>query len=243
MVCELAPAPAHVDTAQLEPPQQRRRIDERVGRSGCFRCERVDVDGDRGRNGVEIDVEEREVPRDVRREPGVARPDGARRFEPCDALGRTALHLHDVRYHVNCARVVGLKAQRFPGSALRASVIAVLFETERVHAEHVAVAGHVRVPMWQHLGDPVAQHLAVTEPKIQRVRDLQGEAVARVVDNDRAVPFERKLRVAVEPRARRSRMPPLALIGDGCELVEHAQRGGEGRVRRGTAAEHELRSL
>src|SRR5687767_8320469 len=78
----------------------------------------------------------------------------------------------------------------------------------------------------------------MAEPEVERVRNLQSQGVARVVDDDGAVALECELCVAVEPGAGRCRVPKLALVGDGCKLVEREQRCGQGLARR-RAVEHE----
>ena len=92
--------------------------------------------------------------------------------------------------------------------------------------------------MRQHFRDAVAQHLPMAESKVERVGDLQRQAVARVVDDDRAVARQRELRVAVEPCARGGGVAAFPIVGAVGERVELAQRSGQRRKRRAAAGEH-----
>ena len=136
------------------------------------------------------------------------------------------------------ARVIGLEPQGLPGGRLGPRVVAVFLQAERVHAEHIAIARHARVPVRQHLRDAVAQHFPVAEPKVERVGDLQRQAVARVFDDYRAVTSQREVRVAVEPGARGGGVAAFPIVGPAAERVELVQRSGQRRKRCGAAGEH-----
>ncbi len=62
------------------------------------------------------------------------------------------------------------------------------------------------MPFGHHLSNTVSQHAAKTQPKIQRMRDHQGKYIARKVDNDGSVTFERESVIAIKPGARGGRV-------------------------------------
>jgi hypothetical protein len=70
---------------------------------------------------------------------------------------------------------------------LGAGVARVLLEAEGVHAEQVAVARDVLVPVRQRLRDVVAQQDRVAQVEVDDVRGLDRGDVARMLDGDRGI--------------------------------------------------------
>jgi hypothetical protein len=64
----------------------------------------------------------------------------------------------------------------------------------------------------QHLRKAIAQHLALTETEVERVRDVQREAVLRIVDYEIAVARERAARITVEERESGRGVTALAIV-------------------------------
>ncbi len=112
-----------------------------------------------------------------------------------------------------------LEVERAAAGVLGAAVVVHLLEAEGVHAEHVAVAGHVAVPIGQHARDAVAQHHGLAEEEVALMPELQGQQVARVVDHDRAEEVGGALQVALEPGAQRGHVPALALVRGRREML------------------------
>ncbi len=233
---ERASAPAHVEAVQLEAPQERRGVDQRPG--AAARREVRIVDRERTLRVALVDVEQRQVPPEVTRQGGVARPGRACTFEERDALGRPAAHLAHVREDVDRSGTAGLERERTTGGGLGRVVIAVLLEAERMHRENVAEAGVSRVPVRQRGGDAVAQHRARAEAKVERVRDAQRDEVAGKVRDEVAVTRECGRFVAVAPRRRGRRVAPRAGVARRIAL-DRRNRAGEPLTVRRIVAEDE----
>ncbi len=122
------------------------------------------------------------------------------------------LHFHQMGDNVNGARMSGVEGKCAPRCLFGATILTVLLEAERVHGKHAGVAGHRRLPLRQHLCDAIAEHTPPAEAEIERMRDHQRENVTRPVDDDGAVTFKRKHRIAVEPGARRGRVTIRAVV-------------------------------
>ena len=132
-----------------------------------------------------VQMEERQVPEVVERESVVRRPVALARHEPLDALADAPLHLHHVRRRVHRPAVLRLDRERGARGLLGLGVLVHLLEAERVHAEHVRVAGNVAAPVRQHARDAVAQVQRVAAVEVHQVRDLQRERVAGKVREHR----------------------------------------------------------
>ncbi len=131
-----------------------------------------------------------------------------------------ALHLEHVLHGVHGPGVAPVEVERAAADVLGAHVVRVLLQAEGVHAEQVAVAGHVVVPVRQRLRHAVAQHQRVAEEEIDDVRGLDCDQVARVLDRDRVVELDRALEVAFQPGARGRDVRALARGGAIADAVE-----------------------
>src|SRR5215470_20400682 len=123
----------------------------------------------------------------VDRGSAVGGPDLPGRFEPRDSLPRAAAHLHHVSDDVYRGAVLRFELERATGRHLRRRIVAGFLEPECVHAEDVAESRDTRVPLRKDLRHTIAQHFALAEPEVERMRNLQSEAVARIVDHQLAV--------------------------------------------------------
>src|SRR6516165_2253541 len=106
---------------------------------------------------------------------------GRKKFE---AFSRAPLHLHHMGKHMNGAWMRWLEGQRTTCYLFSAAVLAVLFEAESVHRKNACVAGDGVPPCRHHLGNAVSQHAPLAEPEVERVRNCEGENIARPVDQD-----------------------------------------------------------
>ena len=101
---------------------------------------------------------------------------------------------------VNGARMSGIEGERATRYLFGTTILAVLLEAERVHRKDARVAGHRGLPFGQHLGDTIPHHAPLAEAKVERMCDHERENVARPVDHDGTVTFDRKSRS--RPRAK-----------------------------------------
>ena len=115
--------------------------------------------------------------------------------------------------------VARLEVERAAAGVLGAVVVVHLLEAEGVHAEHVAVARNVAVPVRQDARDAVAQHHRLAEEEVALMPELQGQQVARIVDQHGAVEVSGALQVALEPGAQRLHVPALALVRGRGEML------------------------
>jgi hypothetical protein len=173
--------------------------------------------------------------------PFVGRPVALARGQPRDAFVDAPLHLHHVGRRVHGPAVAPLDRQCGARRLLGLLVLVALLEAERVHAEHVRVAGHLVPPVRQHARDAVAQVERVAAVEVHQVRDLQRERVARVVDEHRV---ERRARVvpgAVRQVLRGGGQPALARVGLRAVLARQRHGVGDGArvLALGERREHE----
>ena len=120
-------------------------------------------------------VHQRQMPVVVHRERVVLLPGAvsvvSQRMPSC----HPALHLVHVRHRMHGPGVVRLEFQRPPAQRLGARVLVALLEAEGVHAQHVAIAGIVRVPLAS--ARPMrSRNMAVwPEHQVHHVGELQRE--------------------------------------------------------------------
>ena len=152
------------------------------------------------------------------------------RRKECETLTGAPLHLHHMGDDVNGARMSGIEGERAPRHLFGTTILAVLLEGERVHRKDARVAGHCGVPFRQHLGDTIAHHASPAEAEVECMRDHERENVARPVDDDGAVTFERKSRVALEPSTRRGRVTACGVVDVWARRLD----GGHARSKRGS---------
>ena len=190
-----------------------------------------------------IQVVQREVPPVVVREPVLRGPVLFARAQPFDAVAQPALHLHHVRLGMHGPRIAMVALQGAPAHVLGTRVQCRLLQAERIHAEDVAVAFRVGIPMRQHLCHPVAQHGRGAEEEVSDVGDLQGEQVAGIVEQDVAVAADRPREVALQPGARRRSVRPFALVRPAAQALDRLDALGEQRQHHPVARhDHETRA-
>jgi len=100
----------------------------------------------------------------------------------------------------------GVECYRATRYLFSTAILAILFETESVHRKHACVAGKRSLPFGQHLGDAIAEHAPLAEPEVKRMRNDKRENIARPVDYDGTVTFNRENLIAVKPSTRRGRV-------------------------------------
>ena len=162
---------------------------------------------------AEIQVIEGQMPPVVEGEAVVGRPVVRPAGQPVHAVAEPALHLHHMGAGMDGPGIARVQLQRPPRALLGAAIVAHLLEAEGVHAQNVAVAGHGLVPVAERAGDAVAQLRGLAEIEVAEMGQLQGQAVARILDGDVAVARDRLLEVAVQPGAGSGQVPALAIVG------------------------------
>ena len=204
------PSPANVNIAELQAPKQRRGI-------GKFRhrTRRRDlrvVDGKRGRRILGIEVKQRSMPGQM---DGKARidPRGFVRGKKFEPLSTASLHLHDMRDDMHGRGMTRVDFQCPPRHFFSAAILAVLLEAESIHRKNAGIAGRRGIPFRQHLSNAISQHVPQTQTEVERVRNSERENVARKVDNDRPVAFDRKGVIAVKPGTRRQGVTTCLSVG------------------------------
>ncbi|MNL27599.1 hypothetical protein D3C87_1491980 [compost metagenome] len=142
-----------------------------------------------------------------------------------------------MRHGVDRPRIARVQRHGLAATRLGVFIAIGFLEPEGMHAEQVAVAGHIPVPMGQHLRDAVAQHRRLAEQEIAQMGHLHGEDVARIVDGDVTVRLHRLGESPVQPGARGGQMAALAQVGAVAQglagLHALAQQGHGGAVARG----------
>ena len=134
------------------------------------------------------------------------------RGKECETFAGAPLHLHHMGDDMNGARMARIEAKRAMRYLFGTTILAVLLEGERVHRKHARVAGHRALPFGQHLGDTISHPALPAEAEVERMRDHERENVPRPVDDDGAVTFDRKSRIALEPSTRRSGVTTCWLV-------------------------------
>ena len=153
------------------------------------------------------------MPPQVEREHAVRRPTiGAGRKELRTLCG-AALHLHDMRDGMHGPAVLPVQGDRLAAACLGLLVIAGFFESERIHPFDEAIARHVAIPVRQHAGNSIAQHVRIAEEEVADMRVLKRQQIARIGDRRAAPQFDRPFPIAVEPRTHRGNVHPLAVVG------------------------------
>jgi hypothetical protein len=140
---------AEIDALQVEAPEQRRCVDQLQRKVWRLSVDPIVVEGQHVGVTFLVEVEERQVPVVMVREPIVRRPVALARLEPRYAFVDPTLHLHDVGAGVHGPRVPRLDVQSPAGSVFRFGVLIAFFQTEGVHAEKVGVSGHILRPVRQ----------------------------------------------------------------------------------------------
>jgi hypothetical protein len=191
------PAVAGRHVAQQESPQQCRGVGER--RKIVGGRDLGVVDRERRIDIVAIEMKQRAMPREMYREAGVLAPGRLGRGQQGETFAKASPHLQHVGERMDRARMPRVVRERGTRFRLGAHVEAVLFETERMHGEHARVVRHRGIPRGQRLLDAVAQHRPAAESEVERMRGRERDDVARVVEQEGAVAFEREGRVAGEP--------------------------------------------
>ena len=161
--------------------------------------------------------------------------------EQRQALARASLHLHHVDERVDGADVPGVDRECAARKILRATILPVFLQPERVHREHARVAGHVAIPVRQHPGQPIAQHAPLSKAKVKRVGDDERGDVTRPVADDSAITREGQCGIAVEPGARCGRMPSGRIAVIRFRRLDHGQASRQRGTRLGIVSAHDER--
>ena len=114
--------------------------------------------------------------------------------------------------------------QRLTAGILRARISGGFLQPERMHAQHIAIPWHARIPMRQHLRDSIAQHRGGAQEEVADMRHLQREQIAWVLNDDVAIGADRASLVAVQPPARRSRMGAFTGVRLACPVRQRHRR-------------------
>jgi hypothetical protein len=122
--------------------------------------------------------------------------------EESQTLACPPLHLQDMRDDMDGPGVSGIEGKSPPRRPLGPPILAVLLEAEGVHRKHAWIGARLGAPFGQDLSNAVAQHPAPPETEVKRVGNRERDDVARPIDDNRAVAFERRSRAAIEPGAR-----------------------------------------
>ena len=132
-------APSHVDAFELQPPQERRGVEQLQRRVRGCGVQPAVVDIERVGVALLVEVEQRQVPVVVEGQAIVGRPVRFTRREPRDAFVDPALHLVHVGDGVDRPDVIGVAVDRGEPVMLGGLVVPALLEPEREHPAHVAV--------------------------------------------------------------------------------------------------------
>ena len=243
-VQQLLPARAHINAQQVQPPQQRRRVQP-------LQC-------DVGRVGTQVLVKQLQralmvqrlqrkqglVPTQVAREAVALRPVRLPVRHPRNTFINAALHLHHMGHGMNGPGHLGGAVQGVAAGVFGLGVQVALFQTKGVQAQHIRVQRVGRVPFGQHARHALAQLGGVTAVKVEQVGPLQCQRVARVVQQQGFPGAAGAMPVAGRQPPQRMQVAALAraglCIGMGCKdigLVE--QRHGVFHQRRLGQAEQE----
>ena len=178
------PAIAHVLAAQMQPPQQRRRI-EQVHRDAdaCAEDRAVEQPQHLVRLPA-VEMIEREMPPVMDGEEAVAAPRIGIAAHPGDAVAGAALHLQHMGHRVLRPAVARLELDGAAAGDLGRTVVAHLLQPEGVHAQERVIARHVRRPVGQRAGDAVAQEPGIAGEEVDLVTGLQRQQVVRMVGAD-----------------------------------------------------------
>jgi hypothetical protein len=146
------------------------------------------------------------------RNAGGFHPNWFGRGKECEPFTGTPLHLHHMSDDMNGAWMSWVEGERATRYLFGTAILTVLFEAECVHRKDACVAGNRGVPLGQHLGDTISQHAPLAKTKVQGMRGHEREDIARPVDEDCAVPFDRESLIAVEPSTRRGRVTTCGVV-------------------------------
>ncbi len=119
------------------------------------------------------------------------------RGQECETFTGAPLHLHHMGDDVNGARMSGVERERAARHLFSTTILAVLLEGEPVHRKDARVAGRCSLPFGHHLGDTIPHRAPPAEAEVERMRDHKRQDIARPVDDDGAVTFDRENRIAL----------------------------------------------
>ena len=208
---ERAPAAGEFHLAQVQPPQERRSFDQVRDRTRA-RADVPVVGFKRPLPAFRFELEQREMPRVMRRHRALAGPVGRTRFHPIHPLQSAPLHLEDVRDGVVRPDVARLELKGVQRRFLRAAVLAALLEAEREHGEHSVIPGNLRRPGGQHGLDAAPQRVRVAPDVIEGMCYLQRERVPRIFVEQAAEEPARGLVLSRDRRGERGKIAPLARV-------------------------------
>jgi hypothetical protein len=224
---------AGIDVGQMQPPEQRRGIDQL---REPLALNAPVVDRQRVLRPAELQVVEREVPPQVGAGAAAAGPQGTALAHPAHALREAALHLEHVRDGMVGAQVARLQLERPARRRFRRGVLAALLQREGVHRKHRVVRRHGA----HHLRGACAHRLRVAEEMVEDVRDRQREQLARALGEDLVVDSAGARKLAVEGGGDRSAVRPVEAI----QILPHQSRvdpAGRFELPRAAAAQQQAR--
>ena len=211
-VGQRGPTAADVDAAELQAPQQRRRIDHIEHDRGVLAIDRPVEQREDLIDLPDLEMEKREVPPVVNTQEAVASPGIRVRAHPGNTIRRASLHLHHVRDGVLRPAIARLELDGPAALRLRAPVVGCFLETERMHAEQGVEARHTLAPGGQGACDPVAQHAGVPSEEVDLMARLKCERVLRVFDRYILEDPSRLVPTSFDNVANRLKMAGLAAV-------------------------------
>ncbi|MBK8210899.1 MAG: hypothetical protein IPK78_14000 [Rhodospirillales bacterium] len=176
------PSVSYLDSLQVQPPQQRRRIDQVEDEGGALAIDRPVEQRQHLVDFTEVEMIKREMPPDVDAEEAVVGPSVRVRLQPANAVPLSPLHLHHVRDGMPAPAVARLALDGLSPMPFGKRILAVLFRAECVHAEDCVMPGHALVPYRHGASDTVAQHSRRAGVKVDEVSRLQRQHVAGIFD-------------------------------------------------------------
>lgn len=135
------------------------------------------------------------------------------RAHPGQAFADAPLHLQHMGHGMMRPGIRRMKLHRLAAGFLGTAVFAAFLEAKRLHAEHRMIARHVAAPFRQHTRDPVAQGAGVAAEIVEDVADLQGQGIARMIEQDILETLARLVVLAGNQRVDGGDMLTLARVG------------------------------
>ena len=155
----------------------------------------------------------RQMPPIVDGEHVVARPVVPAIIVPGHTIVQTALHFHHMGHSVDRPGVARLGGQRCAAGIFSGRKLVHFLQPKSVHAEHIAISGHIGVPVRAQRRDPIAQHERTAEIEIPQMGQLNGQQIARIILGDGAPGIRGTFKIAVQPKPQRCDVTPFAFIG------------------------------
>ncbi len=109
--------------------------------------------------------------------------------------------------------VLWLHGERTQCGCLGVGILIHFLQSERVHAEHVGISGHGRVPVRQDPRHAIAQVLRVAAIEVHDVPDLQRECVVRIARQHTIERRTGRVPATVDQQRSRVNQPSLTVVG------------------------------